>query len=104
MPPKHERLDRAAFTRAWKRGHRARTPTLLLVYAPGATRQLGVVVSKKVARRATARNMIRRRLYAALNAAYGSTGTLIAVAQPAAAASSYETLLGDMRSGLERLV
>lgn len=64
MLPRSERLSRSDFELLKKRGARIHTELFTLSYVFTPTLGVGVVVSKKVARRAVDRNMMRRRVYA----------------------------------------
>lgn len=85
-PPKHARLSRRAFEQYFKTGRRVHSPTLQLIYTPLTSGFHGaVVVGKKVAKRATQRNKVRRQLYARLyrlKNTHHLTGVFILVAKP----------------------
>lgn len=86
MLKKQQRLSRAAFDAAFKSGRRYHSPTLTLIHVPGEAFHSSVVVGKKVAKRAVARNLLRRRIYGALYRlmqARQLTGTYILIAKPA---------------------
>lgn len=85
MLKKQQRLSRAEFDTAFKAGRRYHSPTLTLIHVPGEAFHGSVVVGKKVAKRAVARNLLRRRIYGALYRLMKSqqrTGTYILIAKP----------------------
>lgn len=85
-----ERLSRAAFTTVFKSGVRYQTPALTLIYSPSPTRQVSVVVGKKVYKNAIDRNRLRRRLYDAIRRYFIAhavvQGTFILITKPPAVA------------------
>jgi ribonuclease P protein component len=66
MLSKKERLSRDAFNRFFSTGKRLRSDSFDLIYTPHPTFHGAVVISKKVASRAVARNRMRRRVYSLL--------------------------------------
>jgi ribonuclease P protein component len=66
MFKKAERLTRSQFDDFFRSGRRFQTEQLSLIYTPYSRRHIGVVVGKKVARKAHERNAIRRRVYGVL--------------------------------------
>ena len=95
---------RADFTRAYQ-GGKTRHGEFVLVRARAnhnATNRYGVVVSKKVSKRAVARNRIKRRILAIvrtelpLNGNNTSGVDLIIVVRPNALTSSHEALQHDI--------
>lgn len=103
------RLDRAAFTHTYKHGRRVHMPSLLLIYlnAPvqnNSTCKVAVVVGKKVAKSAAARNMLKRRLYTALYESKWQSGHIIVIAKPPAKAYSYTELHIEVVVALGRAV
>lgn len=64
MLSKKERLSRETFNRFFVSGKRFNTDSLTLVYTPHPTLHVAIVISKKVAKKAVARNKLRRQLYA----------------------------------------
>lgn len=93
MFPQEERLTRGQFDEAFKRGIRVHTPSVLFVYAEGGSRKGAVVVSKKVAKSAVARNRLRRQIYMALRAVGPALGTSIVLLKSAPKGSFGELLL-----------
>lgn len=84
MLKKSHRVGRADFATFFKKGRRFHSEHATLVFSPFPTFHGSVVVSKKVAKRAVARNTLRRRVYAQL---YGLTqknqaGVFIVVLKP----------------------
>ncbi len=63
MLKKNQRLSKSEFANLLKKGRRIHSDHLTLVYVPSESTKCGVVVSKKVANRAHARNLLRRRVY-----------------------------------------
>lgn len=63
MLPKKARLTRKDFDRFFAFGTRVHTPFFTVVYTPHPTFHASVVVGKKVAAKAVARNKLRRRIY-----------------------------------------
>lgn len=66
MLPKRQRLSRSEFAHLLRVGRRIHTSSCTLIYTPASTLKAGVVVSKKTARKATQRNLMRRRVYTIL--------------------------------------
>lgn len=97
------RLNRAAFTDTYTRGRRVHTPGLLLVYLNTPMRNVAVVVGKKVAKSAVARNRLKRQLYAALYEINMISGHVVVVAKPAARAYSYARLKTEIITALDRV-
>lgn len=73
MLARPHRLVAAAFKPVRTSGRRARTPHLLFTWiSSGApVSRFGLVISKKVDKRATRRNSLRRRLHSAIELALG---------------------------------
>jgi ribonuclease P protein component len=69
MLRKAERLGRTEFAQFFKTGKRFHGDHVTIVFTPHPTLHGSVVVSKKVAKSAVKRNLIRRRLYAQLRGA-----------------------------------
>lgn len=106
MLAKKARLSRAEFPRYFKRGKRLHCPAVTIIYTPEpATQRAAVVVGKKVAKQATVRNTIRRRLYAALQSFWKDTaaeGVWIIVAKPEIKAISRKQLAPTLYSEFGR--
>jgi len=82
---KRHRLSRAAFLHTLKNGERVSHAYFRLIYLPYHQKMISVVVSKKVARGAVSRNIIRRRILHALHeseALSAFEGKLIVIANP----------------------
>ena len=75
MFKKAERLSRSEFERYFKSGKRYTTPNLTLIHTPHPQLHVGVVVSKKVDKKAHERNQLRRRVYGKLYRALKPTKT-----------------------------
>jgi ribonuclease P protein component len=84
MLAKAERLGRTDFAQFFKAGKRFHGDYVTIVYSPYPTLHASVVVSKKVAKSAVKRNLIRRRIYAQLRAALHHThpGVFIVLVKP----------------------
>lgn len=95
-----ERLDRITFTDVYKHGRRVHRPGLLLIYTVAPTQKMAVVVGKKVARGAVARNRLKRRLSAALYETKMRRGHVIVIAKPAASMYTYARLHTEIVSAL----
>lgn len=103
MFPKEERLTRTDFEQVFKHGIRVHTPTMLFVYAAGTTRRAAVVVSKKVAKSAVARNRLRRQVYTALRSAGPALGTSIVLIKSVPKGSFLE-LIEEIHAAATRAV
>ncbi|NCN12031.1 ribonuclease P protein component [Candidatus Kaiserbacteria bacterium] len=66
MFKKSERLNRFEFTYFFKIGKKYRFPYFTITYYPSTVRKVAVVVSKKVAKSAVQRNLLKRRITAIL--------------------------------------
>ena len=85
MLKKRERLTTKQFNECFRSGARYHSQYFQLVHAPSPTFHAAVVVGKKVAGKATARNRLRRQLYGRLYHLHTSTGlrgTFILIAKP----------------------
>ncbi|HTU63928.1 MAG TPA: ribonuclease P protein component [Polyangiales bacterium] len=96
---------RGEFLAVRKRGKAKARPTMLVyrLPAPGqAQARAGITVDTRIGK-AVVRNMVRRRIAAALQELLaGHTGErLLVVARPAAAAANFHVLRSDLRSALE---
>lgn len=67
MLSKHNRLTAREVREILKRGKTLRAPSLVAKYVSGTPAKFAVVISKKVAKKATERNKIRRAIYGALS-------------------------------------
>ena len=67
MLKKSQRLKRNEFETLLKKGKRIHNKYFTLVYIGGAETKCGVIVSKKTVKKATERNLVRRRVYSILN-------------------------------------
>ncbi|MEK7613335.1 MAG: ribonuclease P protein component [Patescibacteria group bacterium] len=95
MLSKKERLSRVSFPK--KRAQLRHNFTWGAVsFYPSKTLHVGVVVSKKVLKRAVDRNKVRRRLYeAAKNGLKEETGTFICIPRSEVLTISFKTLEND---------
>lgn len=107
MLPKEQRLDRVAFAAAYKKGRKAHMPGLLLVFMKASAYKAAAVVGKKVAKSAVARNLLRRRLYAALSELIMKEeirdGHIIMIAKPPLSAYSYAKLRAEAQAALVQI-
>ena len=91
MLPKRQRLTTAEFNQFFKSGRRFHHPLMQLIYTPHPTFHGSVVVGKKVAKKAVARNRARRQLYAVLYRFakdHVPTGVYLVILKPAAASAT----------------
>jgi ribonuclease P protein component len=104
MLSRSSRLTREAFKAVFERGKRKRLPYGQVLFMPAGDFRAAIVVSKKVEATAVGRNLLRRRLYAALDAlkAEGRTGHIVFIAaaplKGAPTALATETLQDAIRS------
>lgn len=97
-----QRLNRATFVRTYARGRRVHMPGFVLVYEAAPAYAGAAVVGKKAAKSAVARNLLRRRFYAAMLDADIETGRVIIIAKPAARGYSYARLSVEVATALRR--
>lgn len=109
MLKKTERLSKKEFSEYFKQGKRFQFPELTIIYTPASTLHASVVVSKKVAKQAVKRNLLRRRVYATLRQTMKSaeqTGVFIVVVKPGLTAfsrkSAGEVVRKNIASVLEK--
>lgn len=95
MLSKKERLSREMFNRFFVSGKRFSTDSLNLVYTPRPTLHAAIVISKKVAKKAVARNKLRRQLYALVREVMAH-GVWIIVVRKTAKIPSRATLKGEL--------
>lgn len=76
MFKKKERLSRKQFDGFFTSGTRYHSPTLTLIHVQHDARHIGVVVGKKVAKKAHERNALRRRVYGVLYRLLNATQTM----------------------------
>lgn len=94
MLKKKQRLSRSEFANLLKKGRRVHDTHFSLIFTPSTETKCGLVVSKKVAKQAVARNLIRRRVYAI----FGENLTVLAnkhvalLTKPSIKTLSYEEL------------
>lgn len=109
MLPRQERLrHQRDFDRLRQSGTRYHQPLLsLTVLKPEgeSARMAGFIVSKRLSKKATERNLVKRRLRAAYRSLSGEVPAgclLLFVARPEAKGVAYEQLQTQMRALLER--
>lgn len=98
MVPKRQRLSRADFERVLTRGKRLHGTNLTLIVLAAPQHKCGVVVGKKTARKANARNLLRRRVYSVC-AQHLPTLPLLHIAvltRPSVSALSYSALKEEL--------
>lgn len=66
MLKKKQRLSRSDFSQLLRNGKRIFSTNLILIYSKSTTTKCGLVVSKKTAKKAVERNLLRRRVYSVL--------------------------------------
>lgn len=99
MLKKKERLTKQQFDRFFSSGRRYHSPNLTLIFTRGTVFHGAVVVGKKVAKKATARNKIRRRVYSALYALMrteGLTGVYIVLAKTGIECLGYRDINNEL--------
>lgn len=101
MLPKRERLSRKEFTELLACGRRIRGSTVSLLYRPAPRRKCGVVVSKKTARQAPARRLLRRRVYHILRDVCPPSFELVVFTTPQAASLPYTALHQEIKELLQ---
>jgi len=85
MLKKLDRISRTEFATYFKTGKRHHFPHLTIIHQPADRFSASVVVSKKVAKKAVKRNVLRRRLYEILRTKYVAhsvTGVWIVLLKP----------------------
>jgi ribonuclease P protein component len=107
MLKKKHRLSRREFETLLKKGRRFSGTHLTLLTAKISHAvdipKFSVVVSKKTAKRATARNLVRRRVYALLQGYVGLQGTHNALyAKPSIVTRSFEEINQELANLFER--
>lgn len=101
MLRKPSRLPREGFARIGK-GKRLVAPHVSISYGQGGG-QVAAVVSKKVAAKATARHLLKRRLLAIARPYTGKAVSFVVYAKAGAAALSYQTLKEELTGLLDTL-
>lgn len=106
MLPRRQRLARGDFPRVYRRGRRQRSALFTiwrLAVEPRVLTKFGVVVSKRVAAKAVARNLYRRRVWASLRslAALVPPGQQIVISvNPGIVHCSYTQLHNELKGVL----
>lgn len=105
MLPKRQRLSRREFEVLLKKGRRIHGDHASLVILPAAETKCGVVVSKKTARRATARNLMRRRVFSILRDTLPSIAPkhIAVLTRPSAVTLDFDALHDDLRALLVKV-
>jgi ribonuclease P protein component len=84
MVGKAERLSRAEFTQYFARSTRYHASVATILTMPAPSRKFAVVVSKKVAKSAVQRNVLRRQLYGLLSDKIHTPLVCIVILKPGA--------------------
>ena len=106
MLPKKKRLKTAEFNRFFMSGTRLHSQHLQLRYTQHPQFHGAVVVGKKVAKGATERNKIRRRLYHLLyhhHRSKGLTGVFIVLTKPTTTDVPYSVLGEELKDLLHKI-
>ncbi len=106
MLPAKKRLNRTEFNRFFASGRRYHHTFFTLVHTAHPTFHGSVVVSKKIAARATSRNLLRRRTYEALYALTrdeSRSGVYIIILKAGAVAAPYRGLKEALEDVLGRI-
>lgn len=106
MPPKKHRLSRRLFDELHRTGTRVRGPTLTLLYTHAPQAGYAVVVSKKTARKAHMRRLVRRRVYHALMEcapALEASRHIAVFVSPAGATLPYHALRDELGELIKRI-
>lgn len=104
---KKHRLSRAAFTHTLKTGVRTPHAYFGLIYLPHHKNAVSVVVSKKIARGAVSRNIIRRRILHALYASEAFStleGQLIIIANSPIHTASFIEIKVALSEAITRML
>lgn len=105
MLAKKQRLSRREFDHLLKKGRRIHGTHLSLLYYPTQSSKYAVVVSKKTAKRANARNLLRRRVYAILQPHTTTcVGYLAVFTKPSCTTLSYQQLKDELTTLLARII
>ncbi len=86
MFKKKERLGRLEFAKYFKDGKKYHFPEFTIIVSPSPVRKVAVVVGKKISKLAVRRNVIRRKIYAALCRSFlidPYQGIMIVIVKPA---------------------
>lgn len=103
MLPRRHRLSRASFPGRGA-GRRAETPHFSLVAGASSAGGASAVVSKKVARRAVDRNLLKRRMLSLMRPYVDHARFLVVYARSGAAALPYPALAEELTALLSRSV
>lgn len=96
-------MTRQEFGRVFSSGRRVHTPLLSVVVSPDMPFKAAVVVSKKVAKGAVARNKLRRRIYALLRERDLARGGYIVILKPSVKYESTERIAEALHGALGKL-
>ena len=107
MLKKTQRLNRAAFSSYFATGSRTHSSYLTIITAPAPHFLCAAVVGKKVAKQATTRNTVRRRIYGLIEKRLAETshvGVVIVIAKPAIASLSRADFLVKVGKEIGRVI
>jgi len=105
MLKKKQRLSRGEFAHLLKHGKRLHSPYFSLLYTPVEGTKCGLVVGKKIAKKAVERNKLRRKIYTI----FGENLTLLdgfhcaILTRPSITSLSYSELKTEMEKVLNNL-
>ncbi|KKS83227.1 MAG: Ribonuclease P protein component [Parcubacteria group bacterium GW2011_GWA2_43_11] len=105
MLKKKQRLSRAEFTNLLKQGRRLHSPYFSLLYMSAAETKCGLVVGKKIAKKATMRNKVRRQIYAIFGENLASLGKIYCVllTRPNITSLSYLELKTEIEKAIKTI-
>ena len=106
MVKKKERLNRETFNRFFSVGKRYHSPSLTLVHHPHDSFHASVVISKKVFKKASLRNRLRRRIYGVLEYEHrvsGLDGVFIVVVKKEAGSMPYHKVSSELKKIIGRI-
>jgi len=107
MLQKSQRLTTKQFDQYFKTGKRFHFTHCTIIYTPLPTLHGSVVVGKKVSKKATTRNTIRRRVYAQIRATcveQGQTGVFIIIIKPAYIQLTRKAALVDIKLHIANVI
>jgi ribonuclease P protein component len=105
MLPASQRLSRVEFSTVFKNGRRFHSEHFTLVYDPTFPTKASVVVSKKVAKLAVTRNLLRRLAYATVRSFFipATSGGLIVLYKVGTLKVSRHSLTAELTTLLAKI-
>ncbi len=105
MLKKEQKLNRAEFANLLKKGKHIHCESAIIVYLNESNTKCGVTVSKKVAKKAVDRNLLRRRIYEIIqkNKSLIQKRHISVLAKVDSAQLSYAELKNTIREGFKKL-